>query len=543
MSNLKEVLENVMRKDETRTKLLSVNGDDVYKLIKENGYTESEEVFRDDLIKIMDEYISKKVTEKELSKASGGSKKLAATTLAAVSMLQPLAPIHAMKETNNYSSYSSVEEQAFQNNTKIIDYNGGKIIVSLLGEELIISYHPIEDNASKTIDITDDILTEIFQKNNSMFPILNIKKITLGVGINNLSENSEIYEKLKKSGIESIENYNHYRDHSSDDKSKWEQTIDVMMITGKYLESNKDFINLMKVSKKYNELVLMYHYNPISDPSIFENIETQYFYKPEDVRNIKKGMNKYVHLNGNKRAIRDKGFNITNINNFDMKKQSKTIKNAEDIYEVNNNPNIKCVIITQKAEEIINNWKETHKGIGAFEGNKNLESVLFEKDVTRIGDSTFWGCTNLTSVYLPSSLQTIGNNAFRETGLTSVIIPEGVKEIGDSTFMGCTNLTSVQLPSTLKIIDVNAFFGTGLTSVTIPEGVTTIGEYAFRGCQSLTSVQLPSTLQTIDVNAFKGTDLQTVYYPQGMDEGKRQEFEKIIKMQTGKENIQFKQLS
>ena len=90
---------------------------------------------------------------------------------------------------------------------------------------------------------------------------------------------------------------------------------------------------------------------------------------------------------------------------------------------------------------------------------------------------------------------------------------------------------------------MNAFRETGLTSVTIPEGVTTIGEYAFRGCQSLTSVQLPSTLQTIGNDVFKGTDLQTVYYPQGMDKEKRQEFEKIIKMQTGKENIQFKQLS
>ena len=531
MSNLKEVLENVMRKDETRTKLLSVNGDDVYKLIKENGYTESEEVFRDDLIKIMDEYMSKKVTEKELSKASGGSKKLAATTLAAVSMLQPLAPIHAMKETNNYSSYSSVEEQAFQNNTRIIDYNGGKIIVSLLGEELIISYHPIEDNASKTIDITDDILKEIFQ----MFPIRNIKKITLGVGINNLSENSEIYEKLKKSGIESIENYNHYRDHSSDDKSKWEQTIDVMMITGKYLESNKDFINLMKVSKKYNELVLMYHYNLISDPSLFENMETQYFYKPEDVLNIKEGMKKYVHLNGNKRAIRDEGFNIININNFDMKKQSKTIKNAEDIYEVNNNPNIKCVIITQKAEEIINNWEETHNNIGAFEGNKNLESVLFEKDVTRIGGSTFKGCTNLTSVYLPSKLKTIGNNAFYECqSLTSVQLPSTLQTIGEGTFSD-TGLTSVTIPEGVTTIGNGAFRGTGLTSVTIPEGVTTIGNNAFYECQSLTSVQLPSSLQTSGSQAFFETGLTSVTIPEGV--------EKIIKMQTGKENIQFKQLS
>ena len=33
-------------------------------------------------------------------------------------------------------------------------------------------------------------------------------------------------------------------------KSKWEITIDVMMIIGKYFKSNNDYINVMKVNKK-----------------------------------------------------------------------------------------------------------------------------------------------------------------------------------------------------------------------------------------------------------------------------------------------------
>ena len=54
-------------------------------------------------------------------------------------------------------------------------------------------------------------------------------------------------------------------------------------------KSNNDFINVMKVCKRYEELVLMYKFNPISDISLFENIQTQHFYN-KDVENKKDGI-------------------------------------------------------------------------------------------------------------------------------------------------------------------------------------------------------------------------------------------------------------
>ena len=67
-----------------------------------------------------------------------------------------------------------------------------------------------------------------------------------------------------------------------ENKKKWEIYIDVMMIIGKYFESNNDFINVMKVCKKFNKIVKIYHFNPISDCSLFENMETQYLYNIYD---------------------------------------------------------------------------------------------------------------------------------------------------------------------------------------------------------------------------------------------------------------------
>ena len=78
-------------------------------------------------------------------------------------------------------------------------------------------------------------------------------------------------------------------------KDKWQMTVDFIMIVGKYFKSSNDFINVMKVCKKYEELVLMYKFNPISNISLFENIQTQHFYKRKDVKNKKDGLFQYIY--------------------------------------------------------------------------------------------------------------------------------------------------------------------------------------------------------------------------------------------------------
>ena len=64
----------------------------------------------------------------------------------------------------------------------------------------------------------------------------------------------------------------------SEDKEKWKITTDAMMIIGKYFGMNEDYINVMRVCKKYRDLVKMYHFNPIQDCELFEKMESQHFY-------------------------------------------------------------------------------------------------------------------------------------------------------------------------------------------------------------------------------------------------------------------------
>ena len=90
------------------------------------------------------------------------------------------------------------------------------------------------------------------------------------------------------------------------------------------------------------------------------------------------------------------------------------------------------------------------------------------------------------SVYQVTS---IGNNAFEGcTGLTAVSIPGSVNTIGDDAFSVCDNLASITIGESVRTIGSHAFYQClALTTITLPSSITGIGEYAFARC-NLTSV-------------------------------------------------------
>ena len=73
--------------------------------------------------------------------------------------------------------------------------------------------------------------------------------------------------------------------------------------------------------------------------------------------------------------------------------------------------------------------------------------------------------------------------------IRKVVIGEGITHVGNTAFSVCEALTSVTLPSTLESIGEDAFsICESLTSVTIPANVTEIKEEAFDGCSGLATV-------------------------------------------------------
>ena len=167
-----------------------------------------------------------------------------------------------------------------------------------------------------------------------------------------------------------------------------------------------------------------------------------------------------------------------------------------------------CLNTASGALEIPNQYNSlpvTSIGDSVFWGFSDLTNITIPDSVTSIGQYTFYRCSSLTSITIPDSVTSIGNNAFGECGgLTNITIPNSITSIGDAAFRRCNGLTSITVPDSLTSIARGLFLGcNGLTSITIPRGVTSIGKAAFAGCSSLTSISIPNSVISIGEKAFQ----------------------------------------
>lgn len=116
-----------------------------------------------------------------------------------------------------------------------------------------------------------------------------------------------------------------------------------------------------------------------------------------------------------------------------------------------------------------------------YSGRTDIIKVVVDSGL-RDGDSTFRGCTNLSSVTL--------------NGFTTIVA---------HTFQGCTALTDVTIWSATTRLEGWIFSGcTSLSSITIPDKVTLIGGYSFQGCTTLEEVVLGSGLAKVNIQCFDG---------------------------------------
>lgn len=119
-----------------------------------------------------------------------------------------------------------------------------------------------------------------------------------------------------------------------------------------------------------------------------------------------------------------------------------------------------------------------------FKGNKEITSfneLQYFTGLTAIEDGVFSSCSNLLSVIMPNSVETVGNSIFQNCkSLDYVYFSDKLTNIGNSMFSGCNQLLTVK----------------------IPQGVNSIGSSAFKGCRSLRNVAIPASVTSIGNDAF-----------------------------------------
>ena len=165
---------------------------------------------------------------------------------------------------------------------------------------------------------------------------------------------------------------------------------------------------------------------------------------------------------------------------------------------------------------------------------KGKLSTLDLSDAKIVGGGNSYINTGDNSYY--TSNDKLGGYAFYNCRvLTNLTIPSSVTSIGSDAFSGCSSLTNLYyiiddefetyLSKGHPYIDVNCGIeyylnDKKITSVVIPSTITALGEYAFQKCRDLTSVYVSWPTPISAGSAFSGVGISkcTLYVPQGTEQ-------------------------
>ena len=126
----------------------------------------------------------------------------------------------------------------------------------------------------------------------------------------------------------------------------------------------------------------------------------------------------------------------------------------------------------------------------AFNNCSNLTQIKWGQVVT-VGISAFEGCTKLAEIEWPDTLESLGNNAFRNAGISGTLV----------------------MPKALKTINVGAFDGTKINAIEFNGVLEALGNRVFANTQVSGEVVLPESITTLGVQVFQNAPVERIIVP------------------------------
>ena len=198
--------------------------------------------------------------------------------------------------------------------------------------------------------------------------------------------------------------------------------------------------------------------------------------------------------------------------------------NDEDFLAIRNLPNLEYLDISE--------LPFTTLPAKAFANMYDIKGIVLPSSLTAIPESLCAHCYDLSSIVIPTNVEVIEMSAFYNCrDLSSVelnpklkIIKSGDSNIYNGAFEGCQSLTSITIPTSVETIQMNAFKNcSSLATITFakPSQLKTIGgDYhghititggsqetyseghgAFQNC-AITSIEIPASVEEIMPAAF-----------------------------------------
>lgn len=146
-----------------------------------------------------------------------------------------------------------------------------------------------------------------------------------------------------------------------------------------------------------------------------------------------------------------------------------------------------------------------------------IEEIILPSTLKEIGPQAFLGTSKLKMIEVPENVKTIGQEAFRESGIVTAKLPNGIVTLVDRAFYHCPELTEVTTYGSAPNDDPSAmikpycFEGCPkLTRFEIPQSIRILGQGLLGGNQKVTQLTIPSSVTQINFSAFDNTGIQEV---------------------------------